>query len=226
MSIDKSASQHDASQTLSVPVIEAQQIVLRDSAGNVRAQFGVGPDGEAQLRFWNAQGKNRVAVGVCQVPGLWLFDNDGRPRVELRLDDASDYAGLHLMDEAGGVRAILNFGDGKAQVQMFDAQDRQRVAVISKPSGDSLVAIYNTHENVTVGLVGGDGMAGTLQLSEAAGQLVGGIQLTDAGKLAVMVESVDDALMAQADGTTPHECSEASHKVNRPHHDFGPSSNN
>src|SRR6266699_1124343 len=87
------------------PVVEATHVIVRDLDGNVRVQLGCGPDGNPQLRLMAPDGTPRLVAGVCDgVPGLWLFDRQGQPRVELSLDDDGDTAALHLKDAAGVLR--------------------------------------------------------------------------------------------------------------------------
>jgi hypothetical protein len=120
---NKRTRQHKAGgATPAYRVIEAHQLVIRDTAGNVRAQLGCAADGHAHLRLMGPDEKPRLAAGVCAgVPGVWLLDAQGRPRLELSLAEDGERVGLHLMDQAGVTRLVLSHGDlGGTQLQLFD----------------------------------------------------------------------------------------------------------
>jgi hypothetical protein len=96
----------------------------------------------------------------------------------------------------------MHFRDGATQLEMFDAKERQRVAVGCGTCGEGMFAVFDVHENVKVGLLGRDGGPGTIHLAQAAGNVVAGLQITDQGHFVVMMDQVGDASSDQA-GETP-----------------------
>jgi hypothetical protein len=59
--------------------LEAQQFLLRDSAGNMRGAIGVLSDGAVGLNFNDSKGRTRLTIDLASngSPGLDLFDQDG-----------------------------------------------------------------------------------------------------------------------------------------------------
>jgi hypothetical protein len=186
-------------------VVEAQQVVLKDMAGNVRAQLGCAPDGNPQLRLMSADGKPQIVAGLCSgVPGLWVFDGEGRPRVELSVAEEGGHVGLHVSDGAGVIRLVLNHGDlGGTQLQLHDAEGRERVFVGCGPCGTSVAKLCDAQGGTSAGLHASDGLPGLIALADAAGKSSAGLYLAEDGTLVVGRDEADGAADAQ-DGTTSH----------------------
>jgi hypothetical protein len=68
-------------------VIEAEQFVLRDPGGNVRAVLALGADGSVGLGLNDKAGRARawLALGPQGSPSFALFDSGAKPRATLRL---------------------------------------------------------------------------------------------------------------------------------------------
>lgn len=63
----------------SSPIVEAQRVILRDSAGKVRASFGLGGDGSPLLGLNDGDGATRVVLGVFNgKPELTFSGSDGK----------------------------------------------------------------------------------------------------------------------------------------------------
>src|SRR5712691_2469647 len=91
--------------------VEAQSFVVRDAKGNIRAFFGMRPDGTMGLDLSDASGALHASLGLSDdgAPSLDLGDGALRNRISLSL--ASDGAPQLLMrDEEGEVRAQLALG--------------------------------------------------------------------------------------------------------------------
>ena len=60
--------------------VEADEFVLKDKLGRVRAKMAVGEEGPV-LSLYDANGETRVAVGVTTAgPCLSLYDTAGKPQ--------------------------------------------------------------------------------------------------------------------------------------------------
>jgi hypothetical protein len=95
--------------------MEAEQFIIRDSAGNRRAELGVSSEGRAVgLRLCNQAGQDRFELTI---------GSDGLPI-------------LRLCDEAGKVRAGLGVtADGWTLLALFDQAEKGRAHLSVKPDG-------------------------------------------------------------------------------------------
>jgi hypothetical protein len=186
-------------------VIEAHQLVIRDTAGKVRGQLGCAADGHAHLRLMGPDEKPRLAAGVCAgVPGVWLLDAQGRPRLELSLAEDGERVGLHLMDEAGVTRLVLSHGDlGGTQLQLYDQDGRERLIVGCGPCGTSVVQLYHARGGASVGLHAADGRPGLVALADAAGLARAGLYLAEDGSLVVGRDGDNGTAPPEAAGPCP-----------------------
>ncbi|QEH32941.1 hypothetical protein OJF2_14310 [Aquisphaera giovannonii] len=139
-------------------VLEAEQFVLRDPAGRMRAALAIRPDGSPGLGLFDEKGRPRISMdvnptgvaGVCLLdasghpqaalairpdgtPGLGLFDPDGTPRLSLDIDAVGRPA-AHLHGDDGRLRAALAIRpDGTPGLGLFDEQGNPSAALESKP---------------------------------------------------------------------------------------------
>ncbi len=61
------------------PILEAERVVLKDQAGEIRASFGLAGDGSPVLGLNDKDGMTRVTLGILnERPGLTFADTDGR----------------------------------------------------------------------------------------------------------------------------------------------------
>jgi hypothetical protein len=152
------------------PVVEAQQVIVRDRAGNVRAQLGCAADGGPQLQLMADDGRPRLVFGVCDgVWGMSLFDEAGRRRAELSLGGEVGAVALRLLDPGGVVRVILGFGQESGALYLHDAHGRMLLVAGSTGGGDSWVRLSDGGGGLGAGL-GYLGGMGSLALSEGTGE--------------------------------------------------------
>lgn len=89
-------------------VVEAQEFILRDTGGKVRAKIGMTADLGPELSFLDTTGKNRVSLSLSdQVDQgiLGFADKDGRRRILLKENL------LWLLDRKQSVRGFLSLED-------------------------------------------------------------------------------------------------------------------
>jgi hypothetical protein len=115
--------------------IEAEQFVLRDEKGKMRADLGFMPDGMPALSLYDGDGKtllsanvrpdgkpslyltdkdkNVLHLGVLSDgnPNIWFMDGKGQPRAILGLAKGGDPM-LHLADSNGKPRVSISVDDG------------------------------------------------------------------------------------------------------------------
>src|SRR5437016_2139911 len=79
-------------------VIEAERVVLRTSRGNVRAMLGVAEDDTTFFRFYDKEGRPRIAISLAanSDPIFSLAYKDGKPAVVL--SEVLNKTGLRILD--------------------------------------------------------------------------------------------------------------------------------
>jgi hypothetical protein len=89
--------------------LEAQQFILRDSAGKLRGAMGVLSDGAVGLNFEDPNGRTRVTVDLASngTPGVDLYDSDGKIRATMALGDGGE-PGFGLYGPNGHLRTSLD----------------------------------------------------------------------------------------------------------------------
>jgi hypothetical protein len=104
--------------------LQAQQFLLRDSAGKVRGAMGVTSDGAVGLNLSDSNGRTRVTVDLAAngTPGLDLFDQDGKMRATMALGTAGE-PGLGLYDSNGHLRTSLDVPAAKTPGLAFYKED-------------------------------------------------------------------------------------------------------
>ena len=100
-------------------VLHAEQFVLLDNDGNMRAEL-VTHNGEPGLRLFDTEGITRAAIGMVEgEPRFVLADANGNPRAELRTHYGE--SGISLLDANGNTRAALATTDGSPALGLLDA---------------------------------------------------------------------------------------------------------
>lgn len=86
-------------------VIEAEQFILRDASGRVRAELRSSRGGPAGLVLEDSAGRVRAAFTLAadSTPGLLFLDRTGNPRVTFQLQAPGDAPILWLADKNGKV---------------------------------------------------------------------------------------------------------------------------
>jgi hypothetical protein len=89
--------------------LEAEQFVLRDSAGNVRGVMGTGENGEVGINLNDTKGQSRITIDVSRdgSPGVDLYDQNGKLRATIALGP-SGTPGLGLYDSNGKLRTAID----------------------------------------------------------------------------------------------------------------------
>ncbi len=104
--------------------LEAQQFLLRDSAGKLRGAIGVTSDGAVGFNLEDASGRTRMTLDLAAdgSPGLDFFDQDGKMRETVALGPAGD-PGLGLYGEKGHLRTALDIPQAKTPGLAFYDHD-------------------------------------------------------------------------------------------------------
>ncbi len=112
-------------QTTAKRTVEAEEFVLHDASGRVRAKLFMLGDVFPSLALMDKKGVTRATLTAGpQGPGLALTDASGRPRVAVS-DDPTEGPGLLLMDSSGNVRMQLT-APNDAGLQFREANGKVR----------------------------------------------------------------------------------------------------
>jgi len=152
--------------------VEAEQFVVKDASGNVRAQLGCDRSGNPLLQIIDADGRLRIAIGVYEgTPGVRLFDREHQARVELSVVAEGDAVALSLNDGAGTRRVKVACAGDSSEVQLLDAVGVLRVLACVEPEEGSVVLLYDLDGREGAALVVPEGEEGQLDLSGPSGML-------------------------------------------------------
>lgn len=134
--------------------VEAEEFILRDANGAVRAVLTMTLDGPGLfLHDQNGIVRAGLLVGEGE-PGLALFDGLGRPRASLGL--TADNPCLRLRDATGGSRVVVIVEESGTRLMLSDANSGPRVGVAAQGGETSLVFADNKGKpRVIVGTPGG-----------------------------------------------------------------------
>lgn len=89
--------------------LEAQQFLLRDSSGKLRAAMGVTSDGAVGINLDDATGHTRLTIDLDASgdPGVDLYDPNGQRRVTIALGSTGE-PGIGLYGPDGHLRTSLD----------------------------------------------------------------------------------------------------------------------
>jgi len=91
-------------------VIRANQFVLEDENGKTRAALDVAKDGVPGLYLYDDTGTPRIMLGVSKGGSvLALCDKNGKTIISLTV--SNDGSSLRLSDDNGKTRAVLDMGN-------------------------------------------------------------------------------------------------------------------
>jgi hypothetical protein len=126
--------------------VEAEQFIIRDSAGNRRAELGVSSEGRGVgLRLCNQTGQDRfeVTIGSDGSPILRVCDQAGKIRAGLGVT-ADGWTVLALFDQAEKGRAHLSVKpDGSPDLNFRDQTGTRRAEVGLALGGEPWVALFD-----------------------------------------------------------------------------------
>lgn len=112
------------------PVVEAERFVVRDQAGRIRAEFGLGRGGVVALTLSDETAKPCISifVGPSGWPTLLLLDQAGRYRMRLHVDEGvspgeGNHARVCLQGSSPCPSAELSVGEAGGPVLTFLNQD-------------------------------------------------------------------------------------------------------
>jgi hypothetical protein len=123
-----------ARQVKAAKVLQAQRFELVDSAGRVRAELGLSPEGNPALTLWsNKAGASKVHTRASLwlakdgSPRLSLWDGDGQERAGIWLE-SDGYPALRMWDSAGKLRVAAGefMKDGSPSIILKDSAGQDR----------------------------------------------------------------------------------------------------
>lgn len=135
--------------------IEAEQFVVKDSAGKVRARLGVREDG---------------------LPELVLLDRRGAVQVALHIY-SDDAAALAFIDRDQTRVQLDSSGNGSASLRFADKSGQGRSTLFLSPDGTSGLNIEHNQASVLVGVKPGEHSG--LLVTDARGREAGRVGSTD-----------------------------------------------
>ena len=179
-------------------MVTAQKFMLVDSRGKTRGEFNVTRKGVAQLAVFDGTGALRAGLGVGAdgAPALGIYGHDGKPRVEVGLNQSvarvvlfdanakpqatlgvspDGQSGLGLMDKAGNPRASMIVETDGTPMLRFADEHRGRIGLDMTPDGRPGLALLGpdgkTRASVTLNTDG----AGALTLFDANGTAINSV---------------------------------------------------
>jgi hypothetical protein len=128
--------------------VEVEQLILRDRAGQIRAQLGLGSDGSPELVMLDRQGQPQVTLhGSPNSTSGLEFRHHGQTRISLWTGEDGG-AGVSLNDQGNrGASSMYLLQDGSAgiglssggvSVEMAAQSDGAGGVVASNPEGEEL----------------------------------------------------------------------------------------
>jgi len=117
------------------PYVHAENFQLVDKEGRLYAEIGV-VEGEAFLRFFDADGKVRAVYGL---PGIAIYDADEKIRISVKHNDVN--SGIAVFDSSENVRSILGINQQVPFVRLLD----EKGAVRSNMSASSDVSLFSMY---------------------------------------------------------------------------------
>ena len=131
--------------------VEAQNFVLRDAIGRVRASLGFRSDGTPGFALMDEEARVRLALdlGADGVPGVNLYGTDGQLQAALAVrPDGSP--GLGFFNDGGKVRLSLDLGPQRAApgLTLFDRAGTLRAALAVRPDQTPGLGLFDERGQV------------------------------------------------------------------------------
>jgi hypothetical protein len=136
-------------------VVEAEGFVVRDQAGQVRAELGVEPDNSAQMSLRGPDGKLRVLVAATDDPdagmaALTLKSGDGARFITLWASDS--LSRIQLREEGGGNAGLSCVKGSSPRLYLNDNDNNTRLELDITDDGPKLVLIdHDGHDRAILG---------------------------------------------------------------------------
>ena len=150
-------------------VVEAQQFLVRDSTGEVRAALGLS-DGDPKLILFDKDGTSRAALSLVPSgsPFLTLADRDGRPRAALTvLPDGSPI--LTFSDATITERIEIRLRDeGVPDLRLYEKDGKTLSGRLTTVSGSPSLALFRSGKARVLLTITADGSPG-LRLTDPDG---------------------------------------------------------
>lgn len=134
--------------------LAAQNFVLRDEAGRVRASLGFRADGTPGFALMDEQSRVRLALDLCAdgAPAVNLYDKDGTLQSALAVrPDGSP--GLGFFD-AQMVRLSLDLGPNRSApgLSLYDREGTMRAAVAVRADDTPGVGLFDAEGEVALSI--------------------------------------------------------------------------
>jgi hypothetical protein len=125
-------------------MVQAQQFVLRDGAGHVRAVLGPTAEGGSRFSMQDRNGRDRLRITLLAdgSPGMSFADTEGRSRAVLAfLPDET--ANLVFADPTGRTRAVFGLmPDGSTTLVFADRAGETRVGIGVDHEGGAGLTVF------------------------------------------------------------------------------------
>jgi hypothetical protein len=145
-----------AGQAVKAPrTIEAQNFVLRDEAGRVRASLGFRSDGTPGFALMDELARVRLALDLCAdgAPAVNLYDTDGglQAAVAVRPDGSP---GLGFFQDQGKLRLSLDLGPNSTApgLSLYDRSGTMRAAMAVRPDETPGLGLFDPQGKVVLSL--------------------------------------------------------------------------
>jgi hypothetical protein len=134
-------------QTRPARTIEAERFVVRDGAGNVRAEFGLNDDGMPRLAMYQAaQDIESIWLGVQDAVPLLTLQRVGHT-FQSQLTEGlffvrgANSGGLSLRDRFGSTRARINWPGREVSLGLYSPEGETRVVAALDAQGTASIGL-------------------------------------------------------------------------------------
>lgn len=148
--------------------IEANEFLLKDASGKVRARLTLAIGGGPSLSLLDEAERVRAVLAINNgIPKIGLLDGNGESRVNLFAD--AGVSGLTVKDQTGRSRAQLAIDDGEPFVRLYDAKEKPGAVLRVTPEASMLQLLDSGR--VRAGLAVAEDISG-LMLYDRNGKLI------------------------------------------------------
>jgi hypothetical protein len=144
-----------ASTELIPRTLEAQNFVLRDTAGRMRASLGFRADGTPGFALLDEHSRVRLALDLCAegAPAVNLYSAAGRLQAAVAVRPDGSPA-LGFFDGQGQVRAALDLSHDETApgLSLYDGTGTMRAAMAIRPDQTPGLGLFDAQGNVFLSL--------------------------------------------------------------------------